>query len=94
MSGSRAGERAVSTFGLGLATALAAFYPRTAYVYMFGIALFGGLFVWLMIFITHLRFRPRWERETRRDDCDAVSSKAREFEPECRFGRILLVVKN
>ncbi len=31
--------------------------PGSAYVYMFGIALFGGLFVWLMIFVTHLGFR-------------------------------------
>jgi L-asparagine transporter-like permease len=32
-----------------------------AFVYLFGISLFGGLFVWLMIFVTHLYFRPRWE---------------------------------
>jgi AAT family amino acid transporter len=52
----------ISTFGLALATAMAALYPRTAYVYMLGIALFGGLFIWLMIFITHLPFRRRWEQ--------------------------------
>lgn len=50
----------ISTFGLALATILAMLYPRSAYVYMFGIALFGGLFVWLMIFVTHLLFRPKW----------------------------------
>ncbi len=44
----------VSTFGLGMATLIAICVPRSAYVYMFGIALFGGLFVWLMIFVTHL----------------------------------------
>jgi L-asparagine transporter-like permease len=32
---------------------------------MFGISLFGGLFAWLMIFITHLRFRKYWD--SRRD---------------------------
>jgi L-asparagine transporter-like permease len=53
----------ISTFGLALATVMAALYPRTAYVYMFGIALFGGLFIWLMIFVTHLAFRRRWDRE-------------------------------
>ena len=52
----------ISTFGLALATVMAALYPRTAYVYMFGIALFGGLFIWLMILITHLPFRRRWEQ--------------------------------
>jgi L-asparagine transporter-like permease len=55
----------ISTFGLVLATVMAGLYPRTAYVYMFGIALFGGLFIWLMIFITHLPFRRRWERSGR-----------------------------
>jgi L-asparagine transporter-like permease len=48
---------AVSAAGLGLATLVAILFPRSAYVYLFGIALFGGLFVWLMIFITHLGFR-------------------------------------
>lgn len=47
----------VSAVGLGVATAVAAAYPRTAFVYLFGVSLFGGLFVWAMIFITHLRFR-------------------------------------
>jgi L-asparagine transporter-like permease len=46
-----------SAAGLGVATVFAIWFPASAYVYMFGIALFGGLFVWLMIFITHLSFR-------------------------------------
>jgi AAT family amino acid transporter len=49
-----------SAAGLGIAAALAFLFPRSAYVYMFGIALFGGLFVWLLIFITHLGFRKQW----------------------------------
>jgi len=53
----------VSAFGLAIATVVAWLYPRGAYVYMFGVALFGGLFVWLMIFVTHLYFRPRWEAD-------------------------------
>lgn len=55
----------VSTVGLAIATGVAIAFPASAYVYMFGIALFGGLFVWMMIFITHLSFRasrdPRWK---------------------------------
>ncbi|MFZ0315068.1 MAG: amino acid permease [Candidatus Korobacteraceae bacterium] len=51
----------VSAGGLGLATLFAIAFPRSAYVYMFGIALFGGLFVWLMIFVTHLSFRRHWD---------------------------------
>ena len=51
----------ISTTGLLIATAVAVVYPASAYVYLFGIALFGGLFVWMMIFITHLFFRRSWE---------------------------------
>jgi len=50
-----------STLGLLIATLVAILYPASAYVYLFGIALFGGLFVWMMIFITHLFFRRAWE---------------------------------
>jgi len=48
--------------GLAVATLINLFAADTAYVLLFGVALFGGLFVWLMVFITHLRFRPAWER--------------------------------
>jgi L-asparagine transporter-like permease len=34
-------------------------FHETAYVYMLGSAFFGGLFVWMMIFITHIIFRRR-----------------------------------
>ncbi|MHB8411973.1 MAG: amino acid permease [Candidatus Acidiferrales bacterium] len=51
----------LSTTGLVVATVVAIFYPSSAYVYLFGIALFGGLFVWVMIFVTHLFFRRAWE---------------------------------
>jgi AAT family amino acid transporter len=47
----------VSTFGLGVATFITYAFPASAYVYMLGIALFGALFVWFMIFVTHLGFR-------------------------------------
>ena len=50
----------ISAVGLGVAVILALFYPDTAYVYMFGVALFGGLFVWLMIFVTFFFFRRQW----------------------------------
>lgn len=50
----------LSTTGLVIATVIAVLYPSSAYVYLFGIALFGGLFVWLMIFVTHLFFRRAW----------------------------------
>jgi L-asparagine transporter-like permease len=55
----------VSAAGLAVALAISLAYPDTAYVYLFGVALFGGLFVWLMIFITHLFFRRAWDRTGR-----------------------------
>jgi L-asparagine transporter-like permease len=53
----------VSAAGLGVATVVAILFPNSAYVYMFGIALFGGLFVWMMIFLTHLSFRKHWVQQ-------------------------------
>ena len=51
----------VSAAGLGLATVVAVLYPDSAFVYLFGVSLFGGLYGWLIIFVTHLYFRPKWE---------------------------------
>ncbi|HTQ85616.1 MAG TPA: amino acid permease, partial [Candidatus Solibacter sp.] len=48
--------------GLAVATVVNLVSPDRAYVLLFGVALFGGLFVWLMVFLTHLKFRPAWER--------------------------------
>jgi len=50
----------ISAAGLAIASVVALLYPDSAYIYLFGVSLFGGLFVWLMIFVTHLYFRPRW----------------------------------
>jgi AAT family amino acid transporter len=55
-----AGALAISTAGILIASIVAYVYPKSAYVYLFGIALFGALFVWMMIFVTHLFFRRAW----------------------------------
>jgi len=47
----------ISSLGLGAAVLVRAFWPDSAYVWFFGVALFGALFVWLMIFVTHIAFR-------------------------------------
>jgi AAT family amino acid transporter len=47
----------VSSVGLGVAVLVRALWPDSAYVWFFGVALFGALFVWLMIFVTHIAFR-------------------------------------
>lgn len=49
----------VSAAGLGATVLFTAFSPRDTYVWFFSVALFGGLFVWLMIFLTHIAYRRR-----------------------------------
>ncbi len=49
----------VSSAGMVAALFLEHWFKATAYVYMLGAAFFGGIFVWLMIFVTHLAFRQR-----------------------------------
>jgi AAT family amino acid transporter len=49
----------VSSAGMVAAFFVDRWFHSTAYIYMLGAAFFGGIFVWLMIFITHLAFRRR-----------------------------------
>jgi L-asparagine transporter-like permease len=51
----------VSAAGLALATVIGLRFPDSAFVYLFGVSLFGGLYAWLVIFVTHLFFRRKWE---------------------------------
>jgi AAT family amino acid transporter len=48
-----------SSAGMIAALFLEHWFQATAYLYMLGAAFFGGIFVWLMIFVTHLEFRRR-----------------------------------
>lgn len=56
-SGAPVNALLVASLGLGAAVLVRALWPDSAYVWFFGVALFGALFVWLMIFITHIAFR-------------------------------------
>ncbi len=49
----------VSTIGIALATLLIVLYPETSFTLMMSLAMFGALFTWLMIFVTHLFFRTK-----------------------------------
>ena len=49
----------ISAAGLALAIVIAFFFPDSVFVYLFGVSLFGGLFTWLVIFVTHWFFRRR-----------------------------------
>ena len=46
-----------SAAGLAVALLLSLVLPKSAYVYMFGVSLFGALFAWVLIFMTHMQFR-------------------------------------
>jgi L-asparagine transporter-like permease len=49
----------VSTVGIGLAAVLNARYHDRSFLLMVAISMFGPMFTWLIIFVTHLRFRRR-----------------------------------
>lgn len=48
-----------SSGGMMAAVGAKIFYPERAFLYMISSAFFGALFVWMMIYITHLAFRRR-----------------------------------
>jgi amino acid transporter, AAT family len=47
----------VSTIGIGIAAILNARYHDRSFLLMLAISMFGPMFTWLMIFVTHLSFR-------------------------------------
>ena len=52
-----------STAGMIAAVLLAIYAPRNAFLLLYGTAVAGMLFVWLVILLTHLRFRGSISRE-------------------------------
>jgi amino acid transporter, AAT family len=46
-----------SSVGMAAALVLSHFFQNTAFVFMIGVAFFGGPFVWIIILLTHLAFR-------------------------------------
>ena len=52
---------ALSTVGIAVAAVLAVVSPATAFTLMMSISMFGAMFTWLMIFVTHLVFRRRYQ---------------------------------
>ncbi|MGD0360046.1 MAG: amino acid permease [Bryobacteraceae bacterium] len=49
----------LSTLGIAVAAVLNALYPDTSFTLMMALGMFGAMFTWLMIFVTHLFFRRR-----------------------------------
>jgi amino acid transporter, AAT family len=54
-----------SSVGLVVALVLSEIFQRTAFVFLIGVAFFGGPFIWLMTLATHIAFRLRAARENR-----------------------------
>jgi L-asparagine transporter-like permease len=47
----------LSSIGIALAAVLNALFPDAAFALMLALSMFGALFTWMMIFVTHLFFR-------------------------------------
>ena len=56
-NGSPAAAMLLSSAGIGIAAALNAAFPQSAFTLMISVSMFGAMFTWLMIFVTHLFFR-------------------------------------
>lgn len=54
------GALLLSTSGIALATILSVIYPDASFTIMMAISMFGALFTWTMIFVTHYFFRRHW----------------------------------
>ena len=52
----------LSTAGIAVAAVLSVLYRDASFTLMMAISMFGAMFTWLMIFITHLFFRRRHPR--------------------------------
>src|SRR5207245_3387858 len=52
-----------SAAGMALAAVLSKLIPGDAFVFLFGVSIFGGLFVWAMIFATHVRYQAGGRRQ-------------------------------
>ncbi len=50
----------ISTLGIFAAAAITAGVPGSSYTYMMGISMFGAIFTWFMIFVSHYFFRKKW----------------------------------
>ena len=54
-----------SAIGMAIAAVIAKAIPEDAFVFFFGVSIFGGLYCWAMIFLTHVRYQGvldgRWQ---------------------------------
>lgn len=55
-----------SSIGLALSLVLAHLFKETAFVFLVGVAFFGGPFIWLVTLVTHIAFRRQVADEKRK----------------------------
>jgi L-asparagine transporter-like permease len=77
----------LSCLGVALATLLFVFFPERAFGLMMALSMFGALFTWAMIFLTHFFFR----RQQRRSGAPAPSFRLW-FYPASTFTGLLLML--
>lgn len=53
----------ISCAGIALATLLSVIAPEQSFALMMAISMFGGIFTWFMIFVTHWFFRRAWQAQ-------------------------------
>ncbi len=53
----------ISSLGAAVAMFINAFWPEQSFMWMMSIAMFGCMFAWFMVFVTHLAFRRQRDRE-------------------------------
>ncbi|GAA3592169.1 amino acid permease [Klugiella xanthotipulae] len=62
-NGSPVNALIASTAGIAIATIVYVIWPATAFTFMMAISMFGAMFTWLMIFVTHWFFRRQVKRD-------------------------------
>lgn len=54
---------ALSCTGIAVATVLSLLQPEHSFLLMMAVSMFGAMFTWFMIFVTHFFFRRRWQQQ-------------------------------
>lgn len=55
----------LSCLGIAVAGILSVLYPKSSFVLMMAICMFGAMFAWFMIFVTHWMFRRYWDKHNK-----------------------------
>ena len=54
---------ALSSAGIAIAGVVSVIYPKTSFMLMMATSMFGAMFTWLMVFVSHFMFRRRWIKD-------------------------------